>query len=429
MRAAFIAVLLACCACQTVREPMLSVATETGLQGDPVAIDLRGLEPGSRVTLRLDEVKMRRGKPAYYTSTAEFEVPRDGKLSTKTDASVGGSYEGVDQAGLFWSRQRPSDQQPEAHAALSPLTLSVDLGSDASIEFTETIELVDAEPGLRTEMLGDDFPGAFVVYPSGEGPHPVIFVLGGSEGQDTSARRFTPRFASRGYLAVGVPYYSPAWGGQPQPIPGLPRAFAELPIDYLERVTDHVMNFHAADENAMGIWGVSKGAEYALLAGQLIGGYDAIAAIVPTDVVWEGWGADTRTSSFSWQGEALPFVPYKGMNEEFQKPEPQLRIPHEAGRAAFPERVEPARIRVETIRTPVFLVGGDKDTVWASGPMTRAIKKTRDAAGLETEAYVSEEAGHYLSGDGYAPAREPEAKIKGEAFPAMLAFFERHLKD
>ena len=59
--------------------------------------------------------------------------------------------------------------------------------------------------------------------------------------------------------------------------------------------------------------------------------------------------------------------------------------------------------------------------------MARKVKATRDAAGLDTEIYTAETAGHYLSGDGNAPAFEPEAKVKTVAWPAMLAFFETHL--
>ncbi|MEM7662886.1 MAG: acyl-CoA thioesterase/BAAT N-terminal domain-containing protein [Pseudomonadota bacterium] len=428
MRFSLLVGLAAIAACQSHLEPELSVTDAPILDGDPIEIELRNVEPDSLVTLRLDEIRMRRGKPSFYTSMATFLTATDGTLSTTRDAPISGSYEGADQAGIFWSRERPADQQPDESAELMPLNLSVDLGGDGSVEFERQIEIVSADKEIKTLDLGDEFPGAIYAIPTGDGPHPVIIVLGGSEGNDRTARNMVPHFASRGYLAVGVPYYSPAWGDQPQQIPGLPRAFAELPVDYLEGITAHIKTLEVADPHRIGIWGVSKGAEYALLAGQLIGDYAAIAAIVPTDVVWEGWGTDTITSSFSWRGEPLPFVPYKGMSEEFQKAEPSLRIPHDAGRAANPHRIEPARIKVEMIDAPLFVVGGDQDTVWASGPMARSIAEQRNDAGLETEIYVSATAGHFLSGNGYSSAFEAEAKIKGVAYPAMLDFFERHLK-
>ncbi|MEM7493044.1 MAG: acyl-CoA thioester hydrolase/BAAT C-terminal domain-containing protein [Pseudomonadota bacterium] len=422
--------LAVCTACQTVPDPALSVTPSPILQGDPVDITLTGLEPGSSVKLSLDEIKMRRGKPTFYTSNATFIVPDNGTLSTATTAPISGSYEGVDQAGLFWSRRRPSDQQPSEDTPLDPLTLTVDLGNDGIPDFSQDITLIGSLPGVAPTLLGEALPGAVYATPrSDDGPWPVVFLFGGSEGHDTTAKRMAPVFASLGYFAVGVPYYSPAWGDQPQPVPGLPRAFANIDVAYLETVIEAVGAFPDADMDRIGLWGVSKGAEYVLIAGERIDGIDAIAAIVPSDVVWEGWGANETVSSFAWRGEPLPFVPYKGMAEEFQKAEPQLVVPHEAGRDANPDRVEPARILVETIDEPVFLVGGGADTVWASGKMAINVKATRDEAGLETELYTSETAGHYLSGDGYTPNLEPEAKLRGVTWPAMVAFFERHLKD
>ena len=79
------------------------------------------------------------------------------------------------------------------------------------------------------------------------------------------------------------------------------------------------------------------------------------------------------------------------------------------------------------IDEPVFLVGGDSDQIWDSGGMSKIVKNTRDDAGLETEMYVSEDAGHYLSGDGYSPTSRANAKLQLQAWPALLEFFERNL--
>ncbi|MEL7232737.1 MAG: hypothetical protein AAGJ85_09540 [Pseudomonadota bacterium] len=57
-----------------------------------------------------------------------------------------------------------------------------------------------------------------------------------------------------------------------------------------------VSEMPGADMESVGLWGVSKGAEYVLIAGERIEGIDAIAAIVPSDVVWEGWGANETAS-------------------------------------------------------------------------------------------------------------------------------------
>ncbi|MDJ0644326.1 MAG: acyl-CoA thioester hydrolase/BAAT C-terminal domain-containing protein, partial [Erythrobacter sp.] len=180
----------------------------------------------------------------------------------------------------------------------------------------------------------------------------------------------------------------------------------------------------------------SKGAEFALLAGTKIEGFAAIAAIVPSDVVWEGWGAGEPVSSFSWNGTPLPYVPYDGMNEEFANPtgpdgRPRLRLPHDKGRNANPARAVAARIPVESIDEPVLVAGGDADLVWNSGEMAQIIAERRAAAGLATVSLVFTDAGHSLSGDGSPRegAREADIAAQQVIWPATLRFFEEHLKD
>lgn len=299
-----------------------------------------------------------------------------------------------------------------------------------------------ADPGppvSETEiMVGESLAGAFFAKPEGEGPFPAIILLGGSEGGDRGARGSAKRFLAEGYAVLGMPYYSPAWGDQEQQFPGLPRAFAEIPIDRAAIAKEWLAARSDVRDDDIGIYGVSKGAEFALLAGEKIEGFAAIAAIVPTDVVWEGWGTGdgTRPSSFSWQGEPLPFVPYEGMGEEFANPtgpngRPRLRLPHDKGRNANPDRAVAARIAVETIDEPVLVAGGDEDLVWNSGEMAQIIAERRAKAGLPTVSLVFTDAGHSLSGDGSPRegAREADIAAQQLIWPATLRFFEEHLKD
>lgn len=189
------------------------------------------------------------------------------------------------------------------------------------------------------------------------------------------------------------------------------------------------------DGTRIGMFGVSKGAEFALAAASRMSGFAAVAAIVPTDVIWEGWGPGTstgRSSGFSWRGVPLAFVPYQGMDAEIAKlsrGEPgDLRRAHDAGRAAFADRIAPARIAVEAIAAPVLVAGGDRDRDWNSGGMTTAIAAARHAAGLPTVALVFPDAGHSLSGDGIAPDAPADARAQSVVDAATLAFFERHLR-
>lgn len=288
--------------------------------------------------------------------------------------------------------------------------------------------------------VGEALPGAFFATPEGSGPFPTIILLGGSEGGDGGARAFAPRFMAQGYAVLGLPYYAPTWPGQPSAFPQLPAAFADIPVEKAHEARRWLCARQDVECGNIGLYGVSKGAEFALLAGSLEPGFAAIAAIVPTDVVWEGWGAGTtegQSSSFSWKGKPLPFVPYIGMNEEIAKfaipgAKPRIRLPQDRGRHANPDRAVAARIKVEDIGAPVLVAGGDADQVWNSGEMAQAIAERRAAANLPTVSLIYTDAGHNLSGDGAnagGQLGEADVAAQKEIWPATLAFFERHLKD
>lgn len=293
-------------------------------------------------------------------------------------------------------------------------------------------------------MVGDELPYAYFANPDGKGPFPVVIILGGSEGGDGGSRSSAPRFIEQGYAVLGLPYYSPGYLPADRQLPELPEAFDSIPLEKLAIARDWLSSRDDVDADAIGLYGVSKGAEFVLAGASRIDGFAAVVAIVPSDVIWEGWGPNAvagEVSSFSWEGEALPFVPYLGMEEEFKKyaipgATVRLRTPQDAGRRANPDRVPAARIRVEDIDEPVLVAGGDADDVWNSGAMAQNIAERRaEVDGLETVSLIFPGASHALSGMGI---QRPEGEnqyddatlaAQQEIWPATLTFLAKHLKD
>lgn len=299
-------------------------------------------------------------------------------------------------------------------------------------------------PVAPTEvMVGEQLPYAYFATPDGPGPFPVVIVLGGSEGGDGGSRSSAPRFLEQGYAVLGLPYYSPGYLPAASRLPELPEAFASIPLEKLAIARDWLTGRDDVKTDGIGLYGVSKGAEFVLAGASRIDGFAAVVAIVPSDVIWEGWGpgiAPDQASSFSWEGEPLPYVPYLGMEEEFKKyavpgSVVRLRTPQDAGRRANPDRVPPARIRVEDIDEPVLVAGGDADNTWSSGAMAQNIAERRaERGGLETVALVFPDAGHALSGTGVQRTTgdfrydEPTLAAQQKIWPATLAFLAKHLK-
>ena len=294
-----------------------------------------------------------------------------------------------------------------------------------------------------TERPVPGFPHAKVHALTGGGPRPVVVILHGADGGTEAGDRFGPILARMGYAAVGLPYYSADWGeyGPPKALPELPGSFIDIRVDQLAELRTALAAMEGIDVERFGLFGASKGAEFALIAASRYGWIDSVVAYAPTDVVWEGWGlemveAEGTRSSFSFEGQPLPFVPYRGFVEGLLAgPAADLRAIHENGRVDHPEAVAAARIPVEAYRGDLLLIAGEKDAQWNSALAVRRIVADRTAAGLATEAAVYPEAGHDLVGDGgpREAARsggtpEANAGARQDAWPKVQAFLARTLR-
>ena len=414
------------------------------LAGDSLSIRIDGLPVDKKVTLtaeRTIEPRDRSGPPVLYRSQAVFSAPQ-GSLDLATAKPLSGTYTDADIHGLFWS------MVPVAGADIGGLKaqqVQLTAEADGRALASTTIELIDALPEVKVEQV-KEFPGAVFATLPGSSRRPALIVLGGSEGGGWVARTSSPRFASRGFAVLGLPYYSP--GSSEREIPELPAAFADIPVDRLNAAFDWLKQRPEVDASRVGLVGTSKGAEFVLIAASRFKWITSVVAIVPSDVVWEGWGPSVEPgtrSSFSLDGKPLPFVPYVEFAEEFEGfrtgRDVKMRRFQDKGRAANPAAAAKARIEVEKFRGPLLIVGGHDDQVWASGMMAQNIAERRAAAGLETVALIFPEAGHALSNNGWVPTTQynvglskvggtPQANAAAQAraYPETIAFLKRTLR-
>jgi dienelactone hydrolase len=429
------------------------------LAGEPVAITLEGFAPGAEITVKSERPVVPWGAPpdkrGLYRAEAKFKADAAGKVDLATAKPVSGSYKQADARGLFWAQSpvpavQPADIPTDWKNSVVKFAASV----EGKVVAESSLELLSALPEVKTEKV-DQFPGALFANIRDGRKRPAIILLGGSEG-GSLVTRGAASLASHGFAVLALPYYSPAqWPSMKAELPELPSAFADIAVERLDDARAWLQkradNEKDVDATRIAIHGTSKGAEYALLAGAHLGWPTAIVAIVPTDVVWEGWGQDAKgpvqpgtRSSFSLRGKPLAFVPYKDFAQEFmgfQTGEPvKIRRPQDRGRAANPEAAVAARIPVEKIKAPVFLLGGQDDQVWASGMMAHNIAERRAEAKLETVSLIYTDAGHFIGTHGYGPTTQydagpnksggtPEgnARAQADSWPRTIAFLKRTL--
>jgi dienelactone hydrolase len=417
------------------------------LAGDPVVITLAGLPPKAQVELQAERLVLDGGRPVLYRSGATFAADAGGKLDLSQARPSAGSYRAADVRGLFWS-MAPANGANDAITEPDVVRLTARIGGKEVA--SNQLRFVSTLPQVRVEEVAE-FPGAVLAALPGSEKRPAIIVLGGSEGGAKSAREMASQLAAHGYAALGLPYYSPAaWNRTARELPALPGSFVDIPVDRLNQVHAWLKTRADVDATRIALFGVSKGAEFTLIAASKMKWISAAVAIVPSDVVWQGWGpdvipADSRRSSFSYAGKALPFVPNKEFAQEmagFQTgADVRYRRPQDKGRAAFPAAAVAARIRIEQFKGPLLVAGGIDDQMWASGMMAQNIAERRAEANLETVALIYTDAGHLLNGNGWNPTTQydvgpfktggtPEgnARAQTETWRETLAFLKRTLR-
>ena len=259
-------------------------------------------------------------------------------------------------------------------------------------------------------------------------PRAAVLGVAGSSGRVDADRARV--FAERGAVAASIRWF----GG-----PGQPPGICEVPLETFTAALDTLCSY---DPPKLGMIGVSKGAEAALLTGVRDDRLDLVAAVAPTSVVWAnvGPGRDGAIvpyrSSWTWRGEPLPFVPYDAAAPAEESPV-ACRPMYERSLAAFADDALAAAIPVEQIRGEVVLVAGGDDEMWQSAEFARELATRRRAAGGRITVVDSDIAGHrpYLPGEP-EPALSPrfryggtpaaDAELGARALPHLLAALALH---
>jgi dienelactone hydrolase len=214
-----------------------------------------------------------------------------------------------------------------------------------------------------------------------------VLVLAGSSGRLDLAR--ARLLAEHGALVVALRWF----GG-----PGQPPDICEVPLETFIEALGWL-----AEQGArrIGIVGLSRGAEAALLVACHDARVDTVIALAPTSVCW-GYvepGADGHAhayrSSWTWRGAPAPFGPY----DETWKPAEtnglvSYRALYEASLRAFPEARRAAAIPVEQARASLLLIAGKADALWPSALFAAEIAARRKAAGRQVEVITHPDAGH-----------------------------------
>ena len=325
-------------------QPRFEVRPASALIDEPIAIAVNGLAPGSKVSVALRGW----GDAPQWSSSATFIADANGAVDLTRMAPVRGDYEGVDAMGLFWSAHR----DPAAHtdfarrvdASMPPaevwqLTASAD---GAVVARASVARRAVASDVVMTAVHDRGLVGVFYQPPTA-GRHPSVIVLSGSGGGATPAGSFPGGLASRGYAVFSLAYFG---------VENLPPSLHDIPIEYFATALEWLGAQPTVDPQRIGVLGISRGAELALLLGSIFPQIRSVVAYLPSDIIVGGCCNSRSEASWTLGGRPLAW--------SF----PASRDDIALRRAA---------IRVELIHGAVLLISGRSDRVWPSTEMSSAI--------------------------------------------------------
>jgi dienelactone hydrolase len=217
-----------------------------------------------------------------------------------------------------------------------------------------------ADVQTAAEEVRADGLVAQYIHPTTPGRHPALLILGGSEGGSEGVRRLAAPFAAQGYSVLALSYFNSE---------GLPQNLDQIPLEYFATGLRWLAARPDVDAARLGVYGISKGGEAALLVASRNPQVRATVAGVPSNVAWQGIIRPNWANRSSWSegGRPLPYLSY-----DFSRGFTSILALYEGALATAAQHPE-AEIPVERINGPVLLISGRDDKLWPSSAMSDAV--------------------------------------------------------
>ena len=237
----------------------IEIAPNPSFIDEDVSIRVSGVPSGARVTLRA-EVNDDAGR--VWEASGTYVADAAGTVDVASQESLGGTYRGRDGMGLFWSMKLEAAARGgrATFRKDSPAAATVALTAEIAGQITASGKLDRRwlAPGMQVRDASEDaneegLAGRLFI-PPGREPHPVVIVLGGSGGGYDLDKAAV--LARHGFATLSLAYFG---------LPGLPTWLHRVPLEYFARATAWLENQPEVDARRMGVLGISRGAELALL--------------------------------------------------------------------------------------------------------------------------------------------------------------------
>ncbi|MGT2907834.1 acyl-CoA thioesterase/BAAT N-terminal domain-containing protein [Streptococcus dentiloxodontae] len=341
---------------------IFSIEDPTQLADSPltIIIDHLPLLTEVRLVLELEDyycinAPQNLAKSVKWQSSAVFLTDHHGRLDVTQSPALKGDYTGVNAMGLFETArpQKTTRVRPEKTFEAIALNdhfscrLSVFQGRKKLGQYS--FKRYYLQKGWSVETVSLQYAKARLFYQENWRNRPAVIVLSGSEGGLEKAQNIAQLLSSRGFVAMAVAYFG---------LEDLPSDLNAISLEVIEEALHYLAGLAMVDEERIGIYGRSKGAEFALLAACHFSKLKAAVLNSPTDCVYEGLKGrrNAGCSSWTYQGREIPYTAFQWRH---------FLSSYVLGRNCLVKN--PASLLpVESIKASVLLIASSHDEVWDS---------------------------------------------------------------
>lgn len=211
---------------------------------------------------------------------------------------------------------------------------------------------------IKTNVKDNGFEGILF---SGDGSKDkVVIVMSGSNGGMKITKQTAEFYHKNGIPALALALFATK-GTQP--------CLDKVPVEYVECA------IHWLKEQGykrIGIDGMSKGSEIALVAASMFSDLSCVIVRVPSHFVSEGLVGNGKnkvpsgTSCWSYKGKELAYAPYKTRNFNILKMFMKEKEMHVITFNRDKDVVLDSIIPIEKIKAPILILSSKNDSVWPS---------------------------------------------------------------
>lgn len=221
---------------------------------------------------------------------------------------------------------------------------------------------------IKTTVKDNGFEG--ILLPGDGRKDKVVIVMSGSNGGMKLTKQCADFYNRNGIPALALAIFGTK-GTQPY--------LDKVPVEYVESAIDWLKN---QGYKRIGVDGMSKGSEIALLAASMFPDLSCVIVRVPSHFVSEGLKGKKKdkgpsgTSCWSYKGKEIPFSAYNARKFDvlgtFIKEKEMHIITFNADKTVISESLIP----IERIKAPVLMLSSKNDSVWPSYQSATYMEKT-----------------------------------------------------